>query len=352
MRILLFWFLSMTHLYSAYAVDRSACIGLVNDNAKVPSSEYSQLPTRDYQDLKTIFGTEFVRFTETLPTDCLIYDAGGGFSIYGISQARAECRVITSNAQDFYEDLLRPLTSLEKLVTLIEEEGVERHFNFGPVLQRHEVFNRLSHALDLPPPSTVKRRAVGSRHHGYWYLEPGVTAENAAIDLAKWISGVLQHLGGVLTKERFVRQIGMSQDILATLPDESISLYEDVAGSFYYSSDRLAQLEAAYRKLKPGGRIYIYVENLRDSVDVGGLDVPLFGFLVDSFPGVVRAYPAIENGVQLGHRGTVLRIEKPLGGPSTLNIPAEIVEVFPADRIRGYLVPKVRYRMITQPIGK
>lgn len=217
-------------LSSAFAADCGLTAEPTTFLKDVSPADYRQTKTRSLSTLETMFGSQFKSIVAQLPLGARIFDAGGGYSFYGLELAMKGYRVTTVSLHDFYKILLQ-LSRRDRLRAyyIVSPERIERRREGVPK------------AEDLPVLASI--------------LQIPYSGVNEA-ELADFFTMVKDRIEMLEADGRFVRETGLVQSIAARTPSGVYDLYIDMFGAFAYSTDRWEQVQAAYRVVKPGGHAF------------------------------------------------------------------------------------------------
>ena len=246
-----------------------------NVNSQVAAKNYKQKHDRDLGSLTNFyFGHTLAADIKNLKAGDPILLPGGGFFLYGLELAKKGFKVTVINAQDFYGELIQPLAQKPGGDVLIEDH----HVTYVGGIEA-KTLTQLAMILNIPSPDCFHLIS-----NYYWALKKETPHSQVSHDLGVFAQTILQQLEVLESSHNLEKITGLVQDKLPAMPIQA-KLIIDLYDAFFYSSERVNLLNLYYSKLAEGGKAYLYVTGINDSViNSKGRETNLFLYLLDRFP--------------------------------------------------------------------
>jgi hypothetical protein len=219
----------------------------------------------------------------------------------------------------------------------------DRQFDYKEYYENWTDFDRLSDVLGISLPPSIIRYKDEVWGYSPWKIDPKVSTEDGLRDVSHFMTELLE---AAKAQKNISFHPALSQELLQTLPDNSLDAFFDINGGFAYSADRLLLMELALQKLKPGHSLFIYVDSSEDRVMVGKKRPLLFNYLKEQHTPWIRTYAAGRGWLSLNH-GKVLIATKPKDGPVHWDLglePNSVTLVNGGEEETPSFVPRITFR--------
>lgn len=255
----------------------------LNLNAQLDVSNYNEVSVRDVWDYASQTGIPFLDAVISLNKGDRVFDSGAGHAVALMQMIRKKgVRGVAANTQDFISaiSLLRNPTDSDFVLTSNRYALVER---FGHLTGK--TFQRIAEGLGYEFSRSVFPEHKLSKRY--------VTQAKDAVE------GILSVIKTLRDQGRFEYAVDFSENVLhkKIASGERFKLIMDIYGAYFYSANRLLQIENYYNALEKGGIAIVVLgveyDNLipKDFVEIASRRQALVEYLTATYPDIFEYIP-------------------------------------------------------------
>lgn len=247
--------------------------------------QYQQTMFRGIGNYAASFGPQFESLLMELKPGALIIDSGSGLGFMGMERIwrglqgkGSKIQVEAVNYQPFHEQFVKHLEEIQKKPNLQYQTrialspGKKVKVSTASLSEPgSESIERIAQLLDVPPIEVLERDLTEA-------------------DVRNFLAETLKRIKEI--KSAGFREVsGKKSEQALRATQKNADLIVDLFGSFYYSPERPALLEAMYRNLGPDGTAFIGFDEVAVSMveQKGKSPISLTKYLTENFPDVFQS---------------------------------------------------------------
>lgn len=259
-----------------------------NAEAEIPTHLYERTADRTMTEIHEFINNPGLNeFLKNTKPEQVLFDSGGGYSIYGLELANRGVKVHVTSPQNFYETLFQ-FSDPERLKQLFGSrlKLTSNDFSYNTYWGgkqkvgsiRVSTLKSIGDAVGIPVPERLRNTV--------WQNSSAmntISSVEAMPLLQEYLDKVIAKVKSLETSGHFVRHTKTTQEAFRNI--HTFDRFLDINGAYFYSSNRMALLRETYSRLPEGGEAMLVSEGMWDVVHLeNGDKVSLFSYLAQKFP--------------------------------------------------------------------